>query len=96
MNWVKVRTLKPGKVHFQEWQGPVEAPWEVAEQCMREGYLPPVVLCVLITKTPLAKFTRRRQWVLSGCLETLNWIERDTSDLRKQLKALRKSYKGRD
>ena len=92
MNWTSIKKLKPDMIHFQEWEGPVEHPWDAAEAYMRRGFLPPVVLCVLLTKSPLDKFTRRRQWVLSGAFGTLKWVEKDYADLRKLLKAVKKRY----
>ncbi len=90
MNWLPVKKLKPDKIHFQEWEGPVDDPWGAAEQYMKKGYLPPVVLCVLLTQPPYKKFTRNRAWILAGAIQTVKWMEGDTEILRKKLRKLSK------
>ena len=93
MNWIKVRSLKADKILDAmppDWDGA----WDTAEKYMRAGYLPPYWLCRVLPAEHLESFTRRRQWVLSAALETLNRMEDDTAGLRKTLKAMKRQYRG--
>lgn len=94
MNWIKIRTLKPDMIHWSWWEGPVEDPWKVAEDCMKQGFLPPVVLCVLLPQHNPQVFTRQKHWVLAGAVETLNRVEEDAAALRKELRKIKRPYEG--
>jgi hypothetical protein len=85
--------LKPDKIYEPmppDWNGA----WDTAEKYMRDGFLPPYWLCRLLPVEHLEKFTRRRQWVLSGTIGTLKRVEGDTSILMKSLRNLNRQYRG--
>ena len=97
MNWIKVRTLKAeGLYEEPATEGDWIHPWDAAEAYMRRGNLPPYRLCQLLHTEQLQSFTRRRQWVLAGAIETLKRMEGDTSTLRKSLKVLKRQYQGKE
>jgi hypothetical protein len=90
MNWLPVKKLNSGKVREQMWTGPVDDPWSAAEQYMKDGYLPPIILCEALVTSPPVKFTRNRAWVLAGAIQSVKHLEGDTAALRKNLRALGK------
>jgi hypothetical protein len=87
MDWKPVKKLKADKVHFTEWHGS-DNPWEAVEAYMKDGYLPPIVLCRLLVDSAPAKITRNRMWVLAGAIQSVKCLEGDTGLLRKALRAL--------
>ncbi len=92
MNWLPVKKLKTDKIHCppgdQVWPGDMSDPWGTSERYMRDGYLPPLPLCEALVKSPPAKFTRNRAWVLAGAIQSVKHLEEDTAVLRKNLRAL--------
>ena len=92
MNWINVKTLKSDKIYLENTIPPAD-PWDVAEDWMREGYLPPLFICKLLPSSPLPAYTRRRRWTLSGAIMTLKRVAEADSALMKSLRDLNKRYR---